>query len=153
MFCFGVGLAGTARDSVSVEGAPIGLIDAVSGFLLTERLRMRDDREASIAAEAAAQLAAASADAANERHKELLESTVGRGGTGGVAGSRALNYQRKATPQDQAAAVECFSGIRGAGLETLASLGLLTDPASQVPTISRIPQKMLSTYEEIYQIM
>lgn len=109
---------------------------------------MRDDRETSIAAEAAAQLAAASADAANDRQKELLESTVERGGTGDVAGSRALNYQRKATPQDHAAAVECFSGIRGAGLGTLASLGLLTDPASQVIIISRIPQIMLSVYEE-----
>ena len=129
MFHFGVGLAGTARDVVSVEGAPIGLIDAVSNFLLTERLRMRDERERNVATEGATQLRAAFADAAGDspRKAEGLEPAMG---------SRALNFQRKATPQDQAAAVEGFCGMHGEGLASLASLGLLTDPASQVISIS-----------------
>lgn len=134
MFHFGVGLAGSARDAVSVEGAPVGLIDAVEGFLLAERLRMREERELSISAEAAAQLAAALAEAAAARAEESsrFNSAAEGGRPAAETVSRALNFQRKATPQDHAAAVEGFGGIAGAGLATLESLGLLTDPKSQV---------------------
>lgn len=132
VFHFGVGLAGSARDAVSVESAPVGLIDAVEGFLLTERLRMREERDVSISAEGAAQLAAAMAEAAAARAEEPSRSaSASADGPVVEAGLRALNFQRKATPQDHAAEIEGFGGIAGAGLATLESLGLLTDAKSQ----------------------
>ena len=59
VFCFGVGLVGTQSDVVTVEAAPVCLLDAVNNFLTTERLRLRAEREDSIAAAAADDLEAA----------------------------------------------------------------------------------------------
>ncbi len=59
VFCFGVGLVGTQNDTVTVEAAPVCLLDAVSNFLTAERLRLRAEREENVASAAADDLAAA----------------------------------------------------------------------------------------------
>ena len=59
VFCFGVGLVGTQSDAVTVEAAPVCLLDAVANFLTVERLRLRAEREANVAAAAAQDLEAA----------------------------------------------------------------------------------------------
>ncbi len=56
VFCLGVGLVGSCNDVVTVEAAPVCLLDAVNGFLVTERLRLRAEREESVAAVAAEEL-------------------------------------------------------------------------------------------------
>jgi len=54
-----VGLVGTQNDVVTVEAAPVCLLDAVNNFLTTERLRLRAEREENIAVAAADDLRAA----------------------------------------------------------------------------------------------
>ena len=59
VFCLGVWLVGSRNDVVTVEAAPVCLLDAVNGFLVAERLRLRAEREESNAAAAAEELQAA----------------------------------------------------------------------------------------------
>ena len=54
-----MGLVGTQSDAVTIEAAPVCLLDAVTNFLTTERLRLRAEREENFAAAAADDLAAA----------------------------------------------------------------------------------------------